>query len=325
MEKVQLTDHGRVIIENSSKYLIELDQVSFNYGSNKALVDVCLNVGPGIYGLLGPNGAGKTTLLKILLGFLNPHRGSVKIMGRDVFKQGKYIRENIGYMPESECLIPDICGVDLVSYLGTLSGMPPSEAMKRAHEVLYYVGLDDERYRMVGSFSTGMKQRLKLAQALVHDPKILFLDEPTSGMDPKGRKELLDLIRDIVKEKPINIIFSTHLLHDVEYTCNHVIILNRGRVLSVDSLENITKLETVSYQLKLSSNPEKFIEKINQLGIQVVEMDKGILQIMLSREQNARKLFEISRECGNSIVHFKEGSTSLEEKFIETIEGDHVD
>jgi ABC-2 type transport system ATP-binding protein len=246
-------------------------------------------------------------------------------MGRDVFKQGKYIRGNIGYMPESECLIPDICGVDLVSYLGTLSGMPSSEAMKRAHEVLYYVGLDDERYRQVESFSTGMKQRLKLAQALVHDPKILFLDEPTSGMDPQGRKELLDLIRDIVKVKPINIIFSTHLLHDVEYTCNHVIILNKGKVLSVDSLENITKLETVSYQLKLSSNPGQFIEKLTRLNIPVQEMDKGIIQVILSRSQTARQLFEISRQCGTSIIHFKQGTTSLEERFIQTIEGDHVD
>jgi len=177
--------------------IIRLENIRFRYGDVEAVRDVSLALPPGIFGLLGPNGAGKTTLMKLLLGFLRPASGNGTVMGQPLGEGQKPLRRLIGYMPESDCLISGLDAVSLTAYLGELSGMPRQEAMKRAHDVLYYVGLEESRYRQVETYSTGMKQRLKLAQSLVHDPKLLLLDEPTSGMDPAGRQEMLELIRDI--------------------------------------------------------------------------------------------------------------------------------
>ena len=167
--------------------IIELKNINFCYGQFKAIDNVSLAVEKGIYGLLGPNGAGKTTLMKVILGFLIPEKGDGKVLDFNIRREFTVIREKIGYMPEIDCLIPGMDAVSLTAYLGELSGMPKQEAIKRAHEVLYYVGLEESRYRNVDTYSAGMKQRLKLATALVHDPELLFLDEPTSGMDPQAR------------------------------------------------------------------------------------------------------------------------------------------
>ena len=176
----------------------------------------------------GPNGAGKSTLLKSLLGFLVPEKGAMRVLGLDVATSPLEIRERIGYMPESDAHIPGMNAVSFVAYCGQLSGLPAVDAMQRAHEVLYYVGLGEARYRNVETYSTGMKQRIKLAQAIVHDPDLLFLDEPTNGMDPKGRDEMLELIHDLAHNKGVNLILSSHLLPDVEYTCDHVVVMDKG-------------------------------------------------------------------------------------------------
>src|SRR5918999_4228119 len=174
--------------------VVSLDRVSVRYGRNQALRDVSASFPPGAVGLLGPNGAGKSTMIKALLGFLAPATGEMRVLGLDVRTSPLRIRGRIGYMPESDAHIPGMNAVSFVAYCGELAGLPRSDAMQRAHEVLYYVGLGEARYRNVETYSTGMKQRIKLAQALVHDPDLLFLDEPTNGMDPKGRDEMLELI-----------------------------------------------------------------------------------------------------------------------------------
>jgi len=199
---------------------------------------------------LGPNGAGKSTLLRLLLGFLPPDKGEGTILGYDIKTQQEFIRRYVGYMPEDDCFIPGMDGVSLTSYLGELSGMPRQEAMKRAHEVLFFVGLEESRYRLVETYSGGMKQRLKLAQAIVHDPKLIFLDEPTSSLDPQGRKEILELIMDISSKKDIQVLISSHILADIEAICSYVVILNRGRVAAQGTMKELKEIKYSLYELR---------------------------------------------------------------------------
>jgi ABC-type multidrug transport system ATPase subunit len=220
-----LSSHLLPDVEYTCDYVVVLDKGTVaTHGPIDALKGVTAKFARGAVGLLGPNGAGKSTMLKALLGFVKPSVGRMTVLGLDVASSPLEIRSRIGYMPESDAHIPGMNAVSFVGYCGQLAGLPPVDAMQRAHEVLYYVGLGEARYRNVETYSTGMKQRIKLAQALVHDPDLLFLDEPTNGMDPKGREEMLDLIRDLGHNKNVNLILSSHLLPDVEYTCDHVIV-----------------------------------------------------------------------------------------------------
>src|SRR5256712_13495094 len=200
--------------------VVTLDHVTVAYGRSQVLQDVTASFAAGAVGLLGPNGAGKSTMLKALLGFVVPNRGRMRVLGHDVATAALEIRARVGYMPETDAHIPGMNAVSFVAYCGELAGLPRVDAMQRAHEVLFYVGLGEARYRNVETYSTGMKQRIKLAQALVHDPDLLFLDEPTNGMDPRGRDEMLELVRDLAHNKGVNLIVSSHLLPDVEYTCD---------------------------------------------------------------------------------------------------------
>src|SRR3977135_2202879 len=210
--------------------VVTLDHVTVAYGRSRALGDVTTSFAPGGVGLLGPNGAGKSTMIKALLGFIVPEQGRMRILGLDVAVSSLEIRARVGYMPESDAHIPGMNAVSFVAYCGELAGLPRVDAMQRAHEVLFYVGLGEARYRNVETYSTGMKQRIKLAQALVHDPDLLFLDEPTNGMDPKGRDEMLALVHDLAHHKGVNVIVSSHLLPDVEFTCDHVVVMDKGCV-----------------------------------------------------------------------------------------------
>src|SRR5690349_14709645 len=219
--------------------VVTLDRVSVRYGKQFALRDVTAEFPSGAVGLLGPNGAGKSTMIKALLGFVHPTQGQMKVLDLDVRHSPLGIRSRIGYMPESDAHIPGMNAVTFVAYCGQLAGLPQADSMQRAHEVLYYVGLGEARYRNLETYSTGMKQRIKLAQALVHDPDLLFLDEPTNGMDPKGREEMLALIADIARNKGLNVILSSHLLPDVEYTCEHVIVLDKGTVATQGRIEGL--------------------------------------------------------------------------------------
>lgn len=300
--------------------IINTRNINFSYGQRKALDAIDLSLKPGVYGLLGPNGAGKTTLMKILLGFLKPRTGSGKVLDFDIIREKKNIRRKIGYMPETECILPGVDGVSFVAYLGQLSGMPSKEAMKRAHDVLFYVGLEDERYRKVDSFSTGMKQRLKLAQAIVHDPEILFLDEPTTGMDPAGRKEILKLIKEISDEYGKSIIFSTHLLPDVEITCQQVIMMNKGKILDISSLEDLKKKEIISYELKIKGNEEIFLNNLISDHINYQLKEKDLYLITLPQKISSKVIFKIAFNSKTLIKHFKLSEVSLEEKFLSKIE-----
>jgi ABC-2 type transport system ATP-binding protein len=231
--------------------VVELRGVSVIYGRQAALRDVSVAFPTGAVGLLGPNGAGKSTMLKALLGFVVPTEGQMRVLGLDVATSALDIRARLGYMPETDAHIPGMSAVAFVAYCGQLAGLPSADAMQRAHEVLYYVGLGEARYRNVETYSTGMKQRIKLAQALVHDPDLLFLDEPTNGMDPKGRDEMLELIRDLARNKGVNLIVSSHLLPDIEFTCDHVVVMDKGAVATQGALDAVRGPQGRVFELRV--------------------------------------------------------------------------
>ena len=217
-----------------------------SFGEFKAVDGVTFSIEKGeIFGLLGPNGAGKTTLLHTLLGFHPASEGTASVLGKDIRTESKAIRSMVGYMPENESFVPGINAVRFVRMMAELSGLPPSSAMERAHEALFYVGLGEARYRRMETFSLGMKQRVKLAQALVHDPELLFLDEPTNGLDPRAREEMLELITELPEKRGCSIVLSTHLLPDVDRICDQVLILADGRVRRVDPAPLLQRKELI--------------------------------------------------------------------------------
>src|SRR6202163_1342957 len=233
--------------------VVTLDSVTVAYGKSPALRDVTASFAAGAVGLLGPNGAGKSTMIKALLGFLKPAAGRMRVLGLHVSTSPLETRARVGYMPESDAHIPGMNAVSFVAYCGELAGLPRVDAMQRAHEVLFYVGLGEARYRNVETYSTGMKQRIKLAQALVHDPDLLFLDEPTNGMDPKGRDEMLELVRDLAHNKGVNLIVSSHLLPDVEYTCDQVVVMDKGRIAAQGPIASLKQTRGRVFELRLKT------------------------------------------------------------------------
>src|ERR1043166_6571296 len=233
--------------------VVALDDVTVIYGRNQALKNVTARFAKGAVGLLGPNGAGKSTMLKALLGFVKPDHGRMTVLDMDVAEAPLAIRARIGYMPETDAHIPGMNAVTFVAYCGQLAGLPAVDAMQRAHEVLYYVGLGEARYRNVETYSTGMKQRIKLAQALVLDPDLLFLDELTNGMDPKGRDEMLELVRDLGHDKSVTLILSSHLLPDVEYTWDHVIVMDKGTIATSGPIDALKQPRGRVYELRVKT------------------------------------------------------------------------
>jgi len=298
---------------------IELKDLRFSYGPVTALDGVDLTLGEGACGLLGPNGAGKSTLLRILLGFLRPDRGEGRVLGYDIRREPFAIRRIVGYMPEDDCLIPGLDAVTFTAYFGELSGMPRQEAMKRAHDVLFYVGLGEARYRSLETYSAGMKQRLKMAQALVHDPKLLFLDEPTSNLDPQGRIEVLELIKDISSKKDIQVLVSSHILTDIEATCSRVVILNRGKVAAEGDLEALKEVRFRLYEIKTAGGEGSFAEALAARGCRVETTEEGLLKVYLPPEMDRRAIFAEAFRRSVQIRTFVRSRTSLEDLFARTV------
>jgi ABC-2 type transport system ATP-binding protein len=294
---------------------IEVKDLSFRYGKIIALDGVTMRLGEGAVGLLGPNGAGKSTLLRILLGFLVPERGQGKVLDYDIRRDQATIRRYVGYMPESDCFVAGMDAVTFTAYFGELSGMPRQEAMKRAHEVLFYVGLGEARYRLLDTYSAGMKQRLKLAQALVHDPKILFLDEPTSNLDPNGRTEILELIRDISANKSIQVLLSSHILADIESICGSVVILNKGRLAAEGRMADLRAISYSLFELKLKGDGEAFRKDLESLGCRVDAMEDRLINVYMPEKSDRMEIFRAAARTGVQIRYFVKSQTSLEDLF----------
>jgi ABC-2 type transport system ATP-binding protein len=299
--------------------IVELKDIHFSYGRIRALEGITLSLSEGAVGLLGPNGAGKSTLLRVLLGFLAPQKGAGRVLGCDIRLEQTQIRRHVGYMPEDDCLIPGMDAVTFTAHFGELSGMPRQEAMKRAHDVLYYVGLGESRYRQLETYSAGMRQRLKLAQAIVHDPKLLFLDEPTSNLDPQGRKEILELIRDISSKKDIQVLISSHILTDIESVCSDVVILNKGRLAAQGKISELRQLHFRLYEVKVKGNGEGFIEKLQALGYKVDETEDKLLKVYIPAEREILEFFKAAEEEQVQIRMFIRSQTSLEDLFAKVV------
>lgn len=304
--------------------LIEVKNVSLLFGTTTALDNLSMQVQGGAVGLLGPNGAGKSTLIKALLGFVKPNEGTATVFGLDVQANPMEIRRQVGYMPEDECLIPSMSAVQLVSYAGELCGMPRRDALQRAHEVLYYVGLDEERYRPVDGYSTGMKQRVKLAQALAHDPKLLLLDEPTNGMDTSGREEMLELVKDIAIDKNINVILSSHLLPDVEFACQEIVALSHGSVAIQGQIQDLKENKGQSFDLKIVGDSEAYITALEHHNFQVeLHPDKRLRVTSGNQKQRETTFFfKLAHDTGVQLRQLRGVKHTLEDIFAEVMSVD---
>ena len=300
---------------------VTLDNVTVTYGATPALQDVSAVFAAGAVGLLGPNGAGKSTMIKALLGFVVPTRGRMRVLGLDVATSPLEIRSRVGYMPESDAHIPGMNAVSFVAYCGELAGLPRVDAMQRAHEVLFYVGLGEARYRNVETYSTGMKQRIKLAQALVHDPDLLFLDEPTNGMDPKGRDEMLELVRDLAHNKGVSLILSSHLLPDVEYACDSVVVMDKGRIAAQGGIDALKQPRGRVFELRVKSAGEidAFVRRLREAGLDCYATDEDVMRVFVPGDGGAQQLFGIAAADGVQVRHLRPSVPTLEDVFAHAV------
>ncbi|HLF71093.1 MAG TPA: ABC transporter ATP-binding protein [Dehalococcoidia bacterium] len=261
----------------SEPLLIETRELTKRYGKDVLALDALnLTIRGGVTGLVGANGAGKSTLIKILLGLLPPTSGDASLLGFDVRSHGTSIRQFVGYMPEHDCLPPDVTATDFVAHMAQVNGIPRASARERTAEVLRHVGLFEERYRAIGGYSTGMKQRVKLAQALVHDPRLLMLDEPTNGLDPEGRDEMLDLIRRIGGDFGIAILMSSHLLGEIERVCDYLVVIDDGRLMRSDTISSFTT-EMKVLTVEVESKQDELVRALQAKGLQVAAEGHAVL------------------------------------------------
>jgi ABC-2 type transport system ATP-binding protein len=298
--------------------LFELQGVTKTYGKIRALNALDVAMPEGAIGLLGPNGAGKTTMIRTLLGLIRVDSGEGTVMGLDIRGQRLAVRQVAGFAPEDECLFPGLAGVDFVSYAGELAGMRRTDAMQRAHEVLDYVGLGEARYRKVDSYSTGMKQRLKIASAIVHDPKLLILDEPTNGMDPAGREEVLELARDLARNKGMSLLFSSHLLPDVEAVCDRVMVLGSGRLLAQGLIAEMKAAHSSQVVLRAKGDQAPLMHALAAAGLAAEPLDDEIL-VTMADGQTARSIWEVVGRSGEQVRSLRPRRSTLEDVFLQAI------
>jgi ABC-2 type transport system ATP-binding protein len=299
--------------------LFQLENVTKTYGAVTALNNLSVKVPPGAIGLLGPNGSGKTTLIRTLIGLIHFDAGTGHILDKDIRRQQLDIRREVGFAPEDECLFPRTVGVEFVAYAGELVGMAAKDAMQRAHEVLDYVGLGEARYRKVESYSTGMKQRLKLASSIVHDPKLLILDEPTNGMDPAGRDEVLELSRDLARNKGMSLLFSSHLLPDVESVCDYVVVLGSGRLLAQGRIAEMKQGHDRCFEVRLKADTDLFAQRLKELGCATESCDDRLL-VQLPQGAAQQLLWQTAAERLLQIRYLRPQRSTLEEVFLKAVE-----
>jgi ABC-2 type transport system ATP-binding protein len=290
------------------------------FGKLEALSDLSGSFNAGSLGLLGPNGAGKTTLLHTLLGFHPPAAGGGKVFGHDVVSDSRATRSLIGYMPERDSFIEGMSAVHFVRLMAELSGLPRKTALERSHEALYAVGLGEARYRGLETYSLGMKQRAKLAQAMVHGPKLLFLDEPTNGLDPPARERMVRLIRDIRDSGHVKIILSSHLLRDVEECCDEVLILKDGKIAYHCNLEQERQANRKFLQLQIKGNVESYLSKVEALGCECAVDGKQRIRLVLPPALEIRALYEAAADDGVQIRHLDYKRDSLQDIFLKAME-----
>jgi ABC-2 type transport system ATP-binding protein len=299
--------------------LIELDRISKDYGSLRALDEVSLRIEGGITGLLGPNGAGKSTLIKVLLGLLRASQGRGRLLNYELGRQNREIRASVGYMPEDDCFLYGLSGVETVQLMAQLSRLPRTEALRRAHEILDFCEIQQERYRLVETYSTGMRQKLRFAQAIVHDPPILILDEPTSGLDPHQRDAMLSRLTLLARDQGKTVLLCTHILPDVQAVSDAVIILARGRVQVADRLERLNQPATPSVEVLLHGETNGFVERLRKAGMTVEPGARSVLVSGGPSKILTEKIWHSARQAGVGIRSLAPSRTSLEEIFLNAV------
>jgi len=307
----------------SPVWVIETQKLTKVFGQQRALDAVDLQAAPGAIGLLGPNGAGKSTFMKCLLQLLPITSGSARLLGREVGLEGREIRKRVGYTPEQDCHIPGMVGCEYVTYCAQLCGLPFQVARQRAHEMLDFVGMGQERYRKIDTYSTGMKQRLKLAQAIVHDPEIVFLDEPTNGLDPKGQAQILDLVQSLWQTFGISIVVSSHLLHDVDRICDQIIIIARGRVLVHDKLETLKARRRGAAEVVLSAGHSVLQSACRRRQWSCELLPNGHLKVE-HKAESLNPLLSLVRELNLAPLEITPSPNALEETFVQALELSHA-
>lgn len=302
--------------------VIDLDGVEVRLANRVVLNNLTGELHGQAIGLLGPNGAGKSTLINTLLGFHLPSKGKARVFGLDTHKDRAEIRGGIGFMPENDSFIGNMSGVRFVRYMAELAGLPSGVALERAHEALFYVGLGEVRYRKVNTYSLGMKQLVKLAQALAHGPKLLILDEPTNGLDPVARQRMIQLIKDIRKEGSIRLLISSHLLRDIDETCDEVLILKNGRIASLCNIEEERRSNRSFMELETVGATERFSVSIRGLGCECATFPGGRIKLVIPDHIEARDLYVIASEQGVQIRRMNQRRDSLEDIFLRAMDND---
>jgi ABC-2 type transport system ATP-binding protein len=295
--------------------IIATDSLTKYYGKIRGIEDISVKVPAGGVGFLGPNGAGKTTLIRTLLGILRPTRGSAQVLGYDIRREINQVRDRIGYIPEAtSAFIPDATAMSFVAFCGRMNGLGLSESKQRASDSLFYVGLGEERYRKLETFSLGMKQKVKLAVALVHDPEIIICDEPTNGLDPSGRVQMLDLIRNLQKDEGKNVILSSHLLRDVEQTTDYALVVSEGKILAQGNIQELTANKRSTVSVKVKTESERFLEALEANGVKVW-IDGAYIEVEKSANIE-KEIFAIAHKLGTDIRYLGSRSRSLEDVFV---------
>src|SRR3954447_19505137 len=281
--------------------VIGLDRLEVRLGGRVVLDGLTGELRGNAIGLLGPNGAGKSTLINTLLGFHSPTRGIARVFGMDAVRDRSRIRQSIGYMPENDSFIGNMNGVRFVRYMAELAGLPAREALERAHEALFYVGLGEVRYRKISTYSLGMKQLIKLAQALAHGPKLLFLDEPTNGLDPMARQRMIQTIKEIRKEGSIRMLISSHLLRDIDETCDEVLILKNGRIAALSNIEEERRSHRNFIELETIGAGEGFAGAIRALGCDCATFSHGRVKVVMPQNIEMKDVYGIAALQGVQI------------------------
>lgn len=319
-EALRLTAPAPSAANDGTTPVIETRGLRKTYGKVTSLHGLDLDVPHAAIGLLGANGAGKTTLIRLLLGLAKADSGTAKVLGLDAWNDAIAVRQQVGYMPESDCLPPGATAADFVSHMAEMSGIPSRAARQRAADVLYQVGLDEERYRLIRGFSTGMKQRVKLAQAIVHDPKLVFLDEPTNGMDPRGRDEMLELVSRIYHSMGMAIVMSSHILEDIERVCDYVIILDQGQLMASQPIRGVgTEIEG-ELLVRIDGDPQRFIERLTNAGLAVSRAEQRHIWDEFSIRYDDERAFDIIRDVaadtGVALRSLRSRSRSLQDLYF---------
>jgi ABC-2 type transport system ATP-binding protein len=300
--------------------VIQLENLSVRLGNRDILRNLTGALSGRSLGLLGPNGAGKSTLINTLLGFYPPQTGTARILGHDIRTQAKEIRRLVGYMPENDTFIGSMTAVSFVRMMAELSGLPPEAALERAHEALFYVGLGEARYRQVGTYSLGMKQLAKLAQASVHGPKLVILDEPTNGLDPPARQRMLKLIKEMRDSGTMNIVLCSHLLRDVEDTCEEVMILKQGQLVYSANLEEERKLNRRFLELETYGEQRGFVESAEALGCECAALAGGRVKLILGEGVEIRDIYKLAAERDLQLRRLSYRRDTLEDIFLKAME-----